>query len=399
MEVTRQLLYRFARWEYLGLTLLVLASLAMHFSIIGAPPEPMFDEQHYVPDAQAIVAGHGELRQEHPPLGQAMIASGIILFGDNAVGWRFFPVVFGGFGIVFFYLLCRRLGMGQWAALPATFLFTFEVLTFIQASIAMLDVFSVTFMLAAFWLYLRGNYTLSGAAICLSTLAKLTGALALLAIVAHWIMAKRDRPIRFSFAMILPPLLFFALLPVLDYALTGQITNPLSRSIGMLTASSGVTFSDTVHFSASRPWEWLRATEMIPYWWEPPYIATISYTVSALIIPTMAYMGYLAKKGNAVGLFAVAWFACTYLIWIPLSIITDRMSFVYYFYPTIGAVCLGLGWALSRLIDSGEIRGSRRFRLVAIGALCYLALHLAIFVILTPVFSVPVAPDQLLPKP
>ncbi len=399
MEVTRQLLYRFARWEYLGLTLLVLASFAMHFGIIGTPPEPMFDEQHYIPDAQAIVEGHGEIRREHPPLGQAMIAGGIILFGDNAIGWRFFPVVFGGFGIIFFYLICGRLGMGQWAALPATFLYTFEVLAFVQSSIAMLDVFSVTFMLAAFWLYLRGSYALSGTAICLSTLAKLTGAMGLLVIVAHWLMAKRDRSIRFSFSMMLAPLLFLAMLPVLDYVLTGQIVNPLGRSIGMLTASSGVTFSDVVHPSASRPWEWLLVTEMIPYWWEPPYIATISYTVSVLIIPTMAYMSYEARKGNAIGLFAVAWFACTYLIWIPLSIITDRMTFVYYFYPTIGAVCLGLGWAIFRLIGARKANGSRRFRLVIIGTICYLVLHLAIFVIITPVFSLSVTPDQILPRP
>ena len=39
----------------------------------------------------------------------------------------------------------------------ATFLLSLENLSFVQASIAMLDVYSLAFMLLPFWLYLKGR--------------------------------------------------------------------------------------------------------------------------------------------------------------------------------------------------------------------------------------------------
>ena len=61
----KRCLKRLYRWQYLGLCLLVLITLIMHFSVIMRPAEANFDEQHYVPDAQSIIAGEGTLREEH----------------------------------------------------------------------------------------------------------------------------------------------------------------------------------------------------------------------------------------------------------------------------------------------------------------------------------------------
>jgi len=58
---------------------------------------------------------------------------------------------------------------------------------------AMLDVSCLTFTLAAFWLYLRGNYPLSGIMVALSALCKLDGALAIIAILLHWLFIRRDK--------------------------------------------------------------------------------------------------------------------------------------------------------------------------------------------------------------
>ena len=103
VEVLRRLLHRLGKWEYIWLCLLVLVVLVMHFSIITQPAEPIFDEQHYVTDARSILQGHGTLHPEHPPLGKLLIAFGIVIFGDNPFGWRFFSSVFGTIGIVVFY--------------------------------------------------------------------------------------------------------------------------------------------------------------------------------------------------------------------------------------------------------------------------------------------------------
>jgi dolichyl-phosphate-mannose--protein O-mannosyl transferase len=88
-------------------------------------------------------------------------------------------------------------------------------------------------------------------------------------------------------------------------------------------------------------------------------------------------------------LFGAAWFASTYLIWIPLSIITDRVSYVFYFYPTVGAVCLGLGLGLSQLLTFyRERRPGKLKRTILAICIFYLVAHLVSFVILSPVFPI-----------
>ena len=375
------------RWPYLGLGLLVLVTLALHFSIIMQPSELVFDEQYYIADARSIIEGDGTLRPEHPPLGKLFIVSGILLFGDNPLGWRFFSVIFGTICIVLFYLICRKLAMPKEAALFATFLLTLDNLSFVQASVAMLDVYSFTFTLCAFLLYLNGGYMLSGISVGLSALAKLSGALALPAIFIHWLFTGRTRPWWLLTLVFLAPVSFLLFMPSFDWIISGQPLDPIGRIKYMLTASGSLTFADFTSGIASRPWDWILRPEVVPYWYEPHYIGAISFTIWALIIPTVLYMVFRATKGSGASLFGLSWFASTYLVWIPVSCITDRMSFVYYFYPTVGAICIGLGLGLSQLLHVWKTKGSGKLRWVALLAVSsYLLLHAGVFVILSPVF-------------
>lgn len=388
MEIPRRLLHRLGKWEYSWLCLLVLAVLAMHFSIITHPAQPIFDEQHYVADARSILQGHGTLRPEHPPLGKLLIIFGIFIFGDNPFGWRFFSVVFGAICIVLFYLICRQLMMSKRASFLATLLLALDSLSFVQASVAMLDVFSLTFMLGSFWLYLKDRYLLSGLSVGLSTLAKLSGALALPALVLHWLLTKRARPRRFISSIFLAPASFMLLMPLFDFVVSRQFLNPIGRVRTMLSLSSSLTFTSAAHVAASRPWEWILRPMIICYWDQPRYFAAISFTIWALIIPAVLYMVFRAAKGDNVGLFGISWFASTYLLWIPVSIITNRISFVYYFYPTVGAICIGLGLGLSQLIALWEAKsGGKRRWAAMLSVWGYLLVHVGIFVALSPVFS------------
>ena len=88
----------------------------MHFSIIRIPDKPVFDEVHYVTDARGIISGHETIRGEHPSLGKLFVIAGMLIFGDNALGWRFFSVILGAISIVLFYLICRNLSLSRRAA-------------------------------------------------------------------------------------------------------------------------------------------------------------------------------------------------------------------------------------------------------------------------------------------
>lgn len=378
-------LRRLGGWEHLWLCLLLLAVLAMHLAVITRPDEPMFDEKYYVPDARSILDGNGTARPEHPPLGKLLIASGIFMFGDNPIGWRLLSALFGTAGILFFYLICRRLAMPMTGTYLAVFLLALENLSFLQASVAMLDVFSVTFMLAAFWLYLRGSFPASAVIIGLSILAKLTGVLALLAIGLHWLISGRSRPWHFISSMFLVPVSVLLLLPLFDYLVTGNIVNPIYSLQTITSLSSSLTFANTVYPLLSRPWDWVLRPLMMPYWYEPHYTAAISFTVWLFIIPGMIYMAYMATRRSNAALFSIAWFFSTYLMWLPLSVLTDRISFIFYFYPTVGAVCIALGLGFSRLIDIWRGRKRDRVGWVVITTVAvYLAAHVVVFISISP---------------
>jgi len=276
--------------------------------------------------------------------------------------------------------------MSRGAASIAVFLLGLENFTFIQASVAMLDVFYVTLMLAFFLLYLQRHYVLSGIFIGLSALAKLYAAMATPAIFIHWLFSRPQRSRWFALTVVLAPLSFIALMPLFDFAITRQFQNPLVRIAEMMTLSSSLTFASTNHEALSRPWEWILNYEPMAYWYSPDYLGAISPSIWALTIPTALYMLYRALKGNEAGLFGFAWFFSTYLLWIPISLITDRISFVYYFYPTIGALCLGLGLGFYQALKWSAARPAKIKIPVICGVAAFLLFHIGSFVYLSPVF-------------
>jgi dolichyl-phosphate-mannose-protein mannosyltransferase len=391
MEMIKQAVRRVISWEYFFALLIVLVTLGLHLAVINNPPQQMFDEQHYVPDAISIIQGHGTNRGEHPPLGKLLIAANIMMLQDSpdAIQWRLFSVLFGTASIFLFYLICRRLNLSRTTASIATFLIGFENLCFVQAGIAMLDVFSVTFMMLCFWLYLRGNYALSGISAALAALAKLTGVLAIGVLVLHWLFTRRSRPLYFIAGLIISAAAFVALLTVLNYPIYDTWVSPLENIQMMFERMSSLTFANANHPSMSRPWEWIYLPLVMPYWLTPHYEGAISFNLWALILPSMAYMAWRAwrRKDFNAPVFALSWFAATYVIWIPLVLISNRVTYVYYFYPAIGAVCLAVAIGLSRIWDLRySIRGKARHA-ATWSVLGFMVLHLVVFGILAPFYS------------
>ncbi|MDD5701550.1 MAG: glycosyltransferase family 39 protein [Dehalococcoidales bacterium] len=385
MEIKR-ILTRAYSWEYFWLCLIVVVTLAMHFSIITQPNELVLDEQHYVKDARYILTNEQTQRPEHPPLAKLFISSGLAAFGDNPWGWRIPSIIMGTIGIILFYFICRRLGMSGRASNIATFIFGFENFNFMLASVAMLDVFFVTLMLAYFLLYLSREYVLAGIFIGLSALAKLYAAMGTPALLIHWLLSRAKPSPWFALTVILAPISFIALMPIFDFAITHQFQNPISRITDMMSLSSSLTFANTTHPSLSRPWEWLLNYIPMAFWYTPHYTGAVSPSVWGFIIPVVLYMIYKAVKGNEAGLFGFAWFFSTFLLWIPISILTNRVSFLFYFYPTIGALCLGLGLGLNQALDWVSSQKRKVKIPVMAGIVIFFLFHIASFIVLTPVF-------------
>jgi predicted membrane-bound dolichyl-phosphate-mannose-protein mannosyltransferase len=391
MEMKR-LLTRTYRWEYFWLCVIVVATLACHFIIVNQVHELILDEQHYVKDARYIIENHQTERQEHPPLGKLLIVAGIKIFGDNPMGWRFFPIVCGTASIVLFYFLCRRLDMSRETSNIATFLLAFENLTFLQASVAMLDVFLLPFMIGAFLLYMNRKYISSGIFIGLSALAKLDGALAAPVIFIHWVFSRQRRSWWFFLAAFFSILAFVELMIPLDYLITRSFHNladPLHRIQTMLSLTGSLTFANVQHPNLSRPWEWLISYKPMAYYIMPHYTAAISFSIFALAIPSVGYMIYKAARRSEAGLFGLAWFAGTFIVMCILSVVTNRASYPFYFYPVVGAICIGVALFLADLLAYFRRKQYGKLKWTAFSIVIFiLVAHLISFLILSPLIPV-----------
>ena len=282
--------------------------------------------------------------------------------------------------------------MSPTASNIAAFLIALENMTFLMASVAMLDVFCFTFMLGAFLLYVNRRFLTSGIAIGLAGLAKLNGALALPTVFIHWVFTRQGRSRWFVLTILFSIIVFVELMILCDFAITREFSSlmdPFRRINEMMSLSGSLTFATVTHPFASHPWDWLISYKPMPFWYMPHYTAAINFSTWALIMPTFAYLIYRAVKKDEAGLFALAWFASTFLLWIPATLITDRVSYLYYFYPAVGAVCMGMAIGLSRLLDIFRERMSGKLKWTALSVVIFiLFMHLVSFLILSPLIPV-----------
>jgi len=235
---------RFLHWEFLGLFIIVMATLIFHFAAIERPATIVWDEVWYVGDARSISAAP-ESYAPRPAAGQTFhyrrdylfngfktpehnigatnlkniynsktvnlitvsdaskfkagttiridaeqmnvtdvdtsinrisvergaggstvtghdAQAAIYVFTDNAFDWRFFSIIIGTMGIIVFYFICRKLGFAVNTATIATFLFALDDMVFVHSGLALIDIYMLTFMLAAVLFYLDERYILSG---------------------------------------------------------------------------------------------------------------------------------------------------------------------------------------------------------------------------------------------
>ena len=126
---------------------------------LTTPEKFVFDEVHYVPAARQMLApamSQPMLNPMHPPLAKELIAASITAFGDNALGWRYPATLFGALAIVAIYLCGLALFSAQGPAIAAALIAALNQMLYVQARIAMLDIFALGFGLLATAAFMHG---------------------------------------------------------------------------------------------------------------------------------------------------------------------------------------------------------------------------------------------------
>ena len=184
-------------------------------------------------------------------------------------------------------------------------------------------------------------------------------------------------------------------MPLFDYAIWRMFLNPFEHFQDMLLYTQNITFSSYAESPSgampSRPWDWLihlGSMEWLAYnstkheWYVQGYLM-ISPSIWVLIVPSMIYILYKALKRFYPAIFIISWFTGTYLVWIPISLITDRLSYVFYFYPTIGAISIGIALGLHQIhkFNTKSNVFQQLFRLIIP---IYLLVSLVVFIAICP---------------
>jgi dolichyl-phosphate-mannose--protein O-mannosyl transferase len=163
-------------WSWAGPLLVTGFGGVLRFARLSVPHSVVFDETYYVPDAYGILRHGVEINHvananallargatqilmgtqgeyvAHPPLGKVMIAVGEWAFGLTPFGWRFAAALVGTLAILMTARIARRMTGSTVAGCVAGLLLALDGLEFVLSRTAILDIFLMFWVLAAFGL-------------------------------------------------------------------------------------------------------------------------------------------------------------------------------------------------------------------------------------------------------
>ena len=160
-------------WGWAGPLLVTAFGTFLRFNRLSVPHAVIFDETYYVPDAYGILKygvehnyvanrnaliarGDPHIFQKggefvvHPPFGKILIAGGEWLFGLTPFGWRFAAAVVGSLSILMLARIARRMTRSTLLGCVAGLLLALDGLEFVMSRTALLDIFVMFWVLAAF---------------------------------------------------------------------------------------------------------------------------------------------------------------------------------------------------------------------------------------------------------
>jgi dolichyl-phosphate-mannose-protein mannosyltransferase len=161
--------------SWLATAVVVLIAAVLRFVDLGSPKGKIFDETYYAKDAYGLLERGVEWNYKentasfvvHPPLGKWLIAIGEWAFGYQDVesrvsvpghlvtlspefGWRFAAAVFGTLSVLLVVRIGRRLFRSTALGCAAGLLMALDGFHLVLSRTALLDIFLLFFVLAAF---------------------------------------------------------------------------------------------------------------------------------------------------------------------------------------------------------------------------------------------------------
>jgi dolichyl-phosphate-mannose--protein O-mannosyl transferase len=359
-----------------ALLVLVAAAAATRFVRLGEPSKMIFDEIYYAKAAEQILAG-AEVTEErtHPPLSKLIIAGGIALFGDRAVGWRVAGAAAGTLLVPLVYALAWLLFRNHVVAAAGALMTALDGLMLVESRIAKPDIFLTLFLVAAyaaFWMFVGASVegpgrsrarpgvwlAVTGAAAGCAVTTKWTAAVPLLTLPVMMLLLSRWGRVAWSrrdlwraaAALVLIPAGVYVVSYVPYFRLGHGARDLLTLQVSMFRFHAGLTEG---HPYQSAWWSWPLLIR--PIWYEYRETASHLYRgVVALGNPVLWWAGLPALAVVAAGAvrtralpetFLVVGFLLSYAQYAAIP----RVLFLYHFLPALPFVFIALAVVLERL--------------------------------------------------
>ncbi len=132
-----------------------------------------FDEIYHPRTAYEHITGRTPYENTHPPLGKLVIALGMLIFGVNPFGWRFFGTLCGVFMVPMVYVMGKKMLKSTPFAFFAASVFCFDFMHLTQTRLATIDSYTAFFVMGAYlfmFLSLERDFTEVGTRKMLSPL-------------------------------------------------------------------------------------------------------------------------------------------------------------------------------------------------------------------------------------
>lgn len=368
---------------------LALAFLALLLIRLTVPTKPYFDEVHYLPAAREYWALGKFVNREHPLFGKELIALGIQIFGDRPLGWRFFPALAGALALFAAMRALWFTAQSRFATIAYGLLLASGFYIFVNARIAMLDIFMVGFTAVAYWQLAaavrepeqgRLHLALGGVALGLALASKWNAApLALLPGLAFFairlragrrrlLLSRRGAPV--PGVSLVEAAAWLGALPLAVYGMTyapvwffaeGAIGAPGGSANFLALHADAIRLQESVvkeHPYMSRWYEWVLNSRSIWYLYEPADgaqrgVVLIGNPLTMLLgLPALLWAASEAVlRRNPAATAVTVLYAVTLGFWIASA---KPVQFLYHYFLPSMALLAALALALDALWRSGR---------------------------------------------
>ena len=166
------------RLEIIILIFLTIFSFIVRIINLNFPNHLMYDEIYRVARAQKFLS-HEVFFTAQPHFTRYLIILGILLFGDNPIGWRITQVVTGTLIIPMFYLIGKRLFKHKHAGLLSAFFITFSPSLLAYSRVGIATIHQIFFIVFSLLLFILATESKNNSRILFYFLSAITTGLAI----------------------------------------------------------------------------------------------------------------------------------------------------------------------------------------------------------------------------